>query len=219
MTATPLRAHPLGDSAVTIAFGTERSSELLERIHVAARSLEAAGLPHVEDVVPAYLALTVFYDSLHASYAEMAAQLLDACERTTQRTGEAAALPRTHKIPVHYDGMDLDAIAAATGLSVGEVIARHAARAYTVDLLGFVPGFAYLSELDPSLQLPRRPEPRPRVRAGSVAIAAAQTAVYPLDTPGGWHIIGRTETIMFDPAREPAALLRAGDTVRFERLG
>jgi KipI family sensor histidine kinase inhibitor len=87
-----------------------------------------------------------------------------------------------------------------------------------VDLLGFVPGFAYLSELDRSLQLPRRAEPRPRVPAGSVAIAAAQTAVYPLDTPGGWHIIGRTETILFDPAREPPALLRAGDTVRFERV-
>jgi KipI family sensor histidine kinase inhibitor len=218
LTEPPLRARPLGDSAVTIAFGTERSPELLERIHAAARSLAAAGIPHVEDVVPAYLALTVFYDSLHASYAEMAAQLLDACERPPQRTGEAA-LPRTHKIPVHYDGMDLDAVAVATGLTIGEVIERHSARAYTVDLLGFVPGWAYLSELDPSLQLPRRPEPRPRVRAGSVAIAAAQTGVYPLDTPGGWHIIGRTETVMFDPAREPAALLRAGDTVQFERLG
>jgi len=114
--------------------------------------------------------------------------------------------------------MDLDAVAAATGLAVTDVINRHSARAYTVDLLGFVPGFAYLSELDRSLHLPRRAEPRPRVPAGSVAIAAAQTAVYPLDTPGGWHIIGRTETMLFDPAREPPALLRAGDTVRFERV-
>jgi KipI family sensor histidine kinase inhibitor len=171
----------------------------------------------VESVVPAYLALTVFYDSLHTSYAEIAGQLLDACERSAQRTREATS-PRSHVIAVYYDGIDLDAVAAAAGLSVGEVITRHSARAYTVDLLGFVPGFAYLSELDPSLRLPRRPEPRPRVRAGSVAIAAAQTGVYPLDTPGGWHIIGRTETVMFDPAREPAALLRAGDTVRFERL-
>jgi 5-oxoprolinase (ATP-hydrolysing) subunit B len=218
LTPTTLRAHPLGDSAVTIAFGIERSSDLLERIHAAAGSVEAARIPHVEDVVPAYLALTVFYDSHHASYGEMAAQLLDACERTARLAGGAAA-PRTHLIQVRYDGQDLDAIAAATGLTVDEVIARHSARAYTVDLLGFVPGFAYLSELDPSLQLPRRPEPRPRVRAGSVAIAAAQTAVYPLDTPGGWHIIGSTETVMFDATREPAALLRAGDIVRFERVG
>ncbi len=160
----------------------------------------------------------MFYDSHRASYGEISAQLIEACERATQHTGDATS-PRTYLIQVHYDGADLDAVAAATGLSVGEVIARHTARPYTVDLLGFVPGFAYLSELDPSLQLPRRPEPRPRVKAGSVAIAAAQTGVYPLDTPGGWHIIGRTETVMFDPAREPAALLRAGDVVRFERAG
>ncbi len=215
MSSKGLRAHSLGDSAVTIAFGTERSAELLERIHAAARSLEAAKIPHVEDIVPAYLALTVFYDALHASYDEISKKLLDACERPTQLPGDGAE-PRNHVIPVHYDGLDLDAVAAATGLSVADVISRHSARAYTVDLLGFVPGFAYLSELDPSLQLPRRPEPRPRVPAGSVAIAAAQTGVYPLDTPGGWHIIGRTGTVMFDPARELPALLRAGDTVRFE---
>ena len=216
MTSPLLRAQPLGDSAVTIAFGTERSAKLLKRIHAAAHSLDAAKLPHVEDVVPAYLALTVFYDALQATYGEMAKQLLEVCDPPARSTNEAAE-SRDHMIPVHYDGMDLDAVAAATGLSVGEVIERHSGRAYTVDLLGFVPGFAYLSELDASLQIPRRGEPRPRVPAGSVAIASAQTAVYPLDTPGGWHIIGRTTTMMFDPAREPAALLRAGDTVRFRR--
>ena len=216
MTSPPLRARPLGDSAVTIAFGTERSAALLKRIHAAARALEAARIPHVDDVVPAYLALTVFYDALHTSYDEMAKTLLEACDRPAHGRADNAA-SRDHLIPVRYDGMDLEAVAAATGLPVGEVIARHSGRAYTVDLLGFVPGFAYLSELDPSLQLPRRSEPRPRVPAGSVAIAAAQTAVYPLDTPGGWHIIGRTEVVMFDPAREPPALLRAGDTVRFTR--
>jgi KipI family sensor histidine kinase inhibitor len=114
--------------------------------------------------------------------------------------------------------MDLEAVATSTGLSVEDVIARHAGRTYTVDLLGFVPGFAYLSELDASLQLPRRAQPRPRIAAGSVAIAAAQTAVYPLDTPGGWHIIGSTQTVMFDPTRDAPALLAPGDTVRFERV-
>lgn len=217
MTAPPLRAHPLGDSAVTITFGTERSAELLKRIQAAAHSLDAAKLPDVEDVVPAYLTLTVFYDALHTSYAEIAKKVLEACDRPTRSAGEAPT-SREHLIPVHYDGMDLDTVAAATGLSAGQVVERHAGRAYTVDLLGFVPGFAYLSELDASLQLPRRAEPRARVPAGSVAIAAAQTAVYPLDTPGGWHIIGRTETVMFDPARDPPALLRAGDTVRFRRV-
>jgi KipI family sensor histidine kinase inhibitor len=214
--STPLHAHPLGDSAVTITFGTERSAELLARIHATARSIESASIPHVEDVVPAYLALTVYYDPLHRSYDEMAKTIFDACAQPTRGARDTAP-SRSHLIPVHYDGMDLDTVAAATGLSASEVIARHSGRAYTVDLLGFVPGWAYLSELDPALQLPRRPEPRPRVMAGSVAIAAAQTGVYPLDTPGGWHIIGHTETVMFDPTREPPALLRAGDTVRFER--
>ena len=217
MTSPELRAHPLGDSAVTIVFGTERSAELLKRIHAAARSLEAARLPHVDDIVPAYLALTVFYDALRVSYEEIAKMVLDECSRPVRAGGEVTE-SRQHVIPVRYDGMDLEAVAAATGLAAAEVIARHSARTYTVDLLGFVPGFAYLSELDPSLQLPRRPEPRPRVPAGSVAIAAAQTAVYPLDTPGGWHIIGRTDTVMFDPARDPPALVQAGDTVRFERV-
>jgi KipI family sensor histidine kinase inhibitor len=101
---------------------------------------------------------------------------------------------------------------------VDDVVARHLGRSYTVDLLGFVPGFGYLGELDPALHLPRRDQPRPRVTAGSVAIAAAQTAVYPLDTPGGWHIIGSTSTVMFDPARNPPALLAPGDTVQFERV-
>jgi KipI family sensor histidine kinase inhibitor len=217
LTSHGLRALPLGDSAVTIVFGTERSAKLLERIHAAARSLVAARLTHVEDIVPAYLALTVFYDALRVSYDEIAKTLLDECDRPVRAGGESTE-SRRHLIPVRYDGMDLQAVAAATGLAVTEVIARHTSRAYMVDLLGFVPGFAYLSELDPSLQLPRRPEPRPRVPAGSVAIAAAQTAVYPLDTPGGWHIIGRTDIVMFDPARDPPALLSAGDTVRFERV-
>jgi inhibitor of KinA len=216
LTSSALRAQPLGDSAVTIAFGTERSGKLLKRIHAAAHSLGAAKLPHVEDVVPAYLALTVFYNPLQTTYAEIAQRLLEVCERPIRAAGEYLE-PRDHLIPVYYDGMDLDAVAAATGLSVAEVIERHSGRTYAVDLLGFVPGFAYLSELDVSLQIPRRGEPRPRVPAGSVAIAGAQTAVYPLDTPGGWHIIGRTTTVMFDPARESAALLQAGDTVRFRR--
>jgi len=215
--ADTLRAHPLGDTAITITFGTERSVELLRRIQAAVRSLESQRIPHVNDIVPAYLALTVFYDPLQTSYQEMAARLLDACDRP----GASAFIrtsPREHVIPVRYDGIDLESVASATRLSVEEVVARHTARRYTVDLLGFVPGFAYLSELDAQLQVPRRPQPRPRVAAGSVAIAAAQTGVYPLDTPGGWHIIGSTTTVMFDPARDPPALLAPGDAVRFEQI-
>jgi len=212
-----LLAHPLGDSAVTISFGTERSTALLQRIQTAARSIESAGIPVIREVVPAYLALTVFYDSLSTTYQEIAEQLL-ALSGKMPAPDKRPAKSRDHVIPVRYDGMDLEAVAAATNLTASQVISIHSGRSYTVDLLGFVPGYAYMSELDPRLHLPRRPEPRPRVPAGSVAIAAAQTGIYPLETPGGWHIIGTTAAVMFDPARDPPALLAAGDVVRFEVL-
>jgi KipI family sensor histidine kinase inhibitor len=209
-----LRAVPLGDSAITIVLGTERSPELLDRVHATAAALAAEKLAEVQDIVPAYLAVAVFYDSLKTPYREMVAKLLAVCEEATTSTNVLERI-REHEIRVTYDGADLPQVSASCGLSVDEVIARHSGRPYTVDLLGFVPGFAYLSELDPSLQLPRRSQPRPRVPAGSVAIASAQTAVYPLDTPGGWHIIGSTDKAMFEPTSDPPALLRAGDIVRF----
>jgi KipI family sensor histidine kinase inhibitor len=213
LTRDQLRALPLGDAGVTIIFGSERSEELLRRIQTVAKAIVSAGIPHVEDVVPAYLTLVAFYNPLETSYAEVSAQLLDVCERAANSTSNV--VPREHRIVVTYDGPDLGAVAAATGLSTEDVVARHENRSYTVDLLGFVPGWAYLSTLDPAIQLPRRPEPRARVAAGSVAIAGAQTGIYPLDTPGGWHIIGHTDAVMFDASREPPALLSPGDTVRF----
>lgn len=217
MTHAPLEAQPLGDSAVTIRFGPERSPELLARIHATAAVITRAKINGVEDVVPAYLALTVFYDCLGRSYADLSSELVTLCEDAANTAGEVIA-SREHLIPARYDGPDLESVAAATGLTVGQVISRHTSRTYHVDVLGFVPGFAYMSELDEALVLPRLAQPRPRVTAGSIAIAARQTAVYPLDTPGGWHLIGSTDTVMFDPTRKEPALLRAGDTVRFERV-
>ena len=217
MTSPKLEAHPLGDSAITIRFGTERSSAILARIHDAAAVLTSANVEAVEDIVPTYLSLSVFYDSLKRSHADISRELLGICAEAVT-TSASATLGREHVIPTRYDGMDLAAVASATRLSVAEVISRHTKKVYTVDILGFVPGFAYLSELDESLVLPRREQPRARVAPGSVAIAGAQTAVYPLATPGGWHIIGTTEAVMFDPHRAHPALLRAGDTVRFERV-
>jgi inhibitor of KinA len=215
LTNKELTARPLGDSAVTIAFGAERSDELLRRIQRAAQTIISARIAHVQDVVPAYLTLAAFYDPTEVSYADISKQLLAACARTP--AVDATSARREHRIVVTYDGPDLESVAAATGLSIEDVIGRHEGGIYTVDLLGFVPGFAYLSTLDPAIQLPRRPQPRPRVKAGSVAIAGPQTGVYPLDTPGGWHIIGHTDAVMFDASREPPALLSAGDSVRFER--
>lgn len=130
----------------------------------------------------------------------------------------AASPVRTHEISVRYDGEDLRELALLHGLSVEEAIARHLAPLYSVAFLGFAPGFAYLLGLDPQLSTPRRMRPRTRVPAGSVAIGDSFTAVYPVASPGGWHLLGRTESVLFDPMRSPATLLASGDRVRFVRI-
>jgi KipI family sensor histidine kinase inhibitor len=215
MTPTP-RVTPLGDSAITIELGGERSPELLRSVHAAARLIRDALIEDFEDVVPAYLSVTVFYDALRSSFAEVSQRVNEVL--STADWTHTTEKPRHHTIRVRYDGIDLESVAAQTGLTADEVIELHSKPVYTVDLLGFVPGWAYLSELDAKLRIPRRSQPRPRVAAGSVAIAATQTGIYPLDTPGGWHILGRTDTVMFDSTRTPPALLTPGDTVKFERV-
>ena len=122
---------------------------------------------------------------------------------------------RLVEIPTTYDGPDLAEVARRSRLSIDELIALHAGREYQAYFLGFLPGFAYCGRLDARIEAPRLERPRERVPAGSVAIADGQTAVYPLDSPGGWRLIGRTALVMFDPAREPAAFISAGDRVRF----
>lgn len=209
---------PLGESAITLAYGNVVDPALNARVLRAAAAVRQAGLPAVRELVPAYAALTVWYDPLHVDAATMIEQL-------ARVVRHADALPdhelagREHRIPVRYDGPDLDEVARQTGLSRAEVVRRHAAPWYRVYLLGFAPGFAYLGDLDPALALARRGTPRKRVPAGSVGIAGAQTAIYPLDTPGGWHLIGHAEVTCFDPERSPPSLFQPGDRVRFEPVG
>ncbi len=207
--------HPLGDSGITVALAEVASRDTTRSCRHAADRLRSAGLAHVEDVVAAYTAVTVFYDSLHASYEQVSKEISLVLERKPQRR-EYKSPVRTHVIPVVYDGADLDDVAELTKLSRERIIEIHSSRTYDVDLLGFVPGFAYLSEIDPRLRLARRSQPRPRVPAGSVAIAAEMTGVYPFDTPGGWHLLGRTTAVMFDPRRDEPSLLEPGDKVKFE---
>jgi KipI family sensor histidine kinase inhibitor len=209
------RVHPLGDRALTLTLGDAVSAGTNARVHAAAYAIRHAGLLAVRDVVPAYAAVSVFYDPLHTDYADIAARVLAAVEPAGSVDAGTLALGRTVEIPVRYHGPDLAHVARATGLPQAEVIDRHAGTEYRVYLLGFVPGFAYLGELDPALRLPRRESPRTRVPAGSVAIAGSQTGVYPLATPGGWHLIGSTDTRMWDVRRDPPALLAVGDRVRF----
>ena len=131
--------------------------------------------------------------------------------------GGSPGVLRVHHIPVTYDGEDLDKVATRTGLTPEEVIAIHSRETYRVLVIGFVPGFAYLGQLDPRLVIPRRESPRKRVPAGSVAIAEAQTGIYPSATPGGWHLIGTTAAKLFNPDDERPARLIVGDQVQFVR--
>lgn len=207
--------HALGDSAITIALADQTDRAATAHARNTAHILRAAQIPHVDEIVAAYAAVTIFYDPLHISFRQVSDRVLNALASHPDRS-TAAIESRHHSIPVRYDGPDLDAVAAATNLTRREVIEIHSAQSYTVDLLGFVPGFAYLSELDARLELPRRGQPRPRVPAGSVAVAARLTGIYPFDTPGGWHLLGSTNELLFDPRREEPSLFKPGDTVNFE---
>lgn len=167
----------------------------------------------VVDVVPAGHCVLATFDS-PASVAEVAKALT-----SPSSAAHAAAEARTVVIPVRYDGEDLAEVAASVGMTTAEVIAVHCQADYRVDFFGFAPGFAYLTGLPVQLHLPRRATPRTRVPAGSVAIAALYTAVYPQASPGGWHLLGTTDVTMFDPAdAQRPSLLQPGDRVRFECL-
>jgi KipI family sensor histidine kinase inhibitor len=197
-------------------FGDALGADVHRRVRAA--SLALAGDPPrgIGELVPAYTTIAVWYDPLVRGQQELAQELVARAAAAPDPSEQLAS--REWRVPVRYDGPDLAEVADRTGLSVADVIARHTGRTYEVYLLGFVPGFAFLGELDPSLVLPRRSPPRQRVPAGSVAIAGAQTGIYPLETPGGWHLLGRTDLELFDPMRDPPALFRVGDRVRFEAL-
>jgi KipI family sensor histidine kinase inhibitor len=206
---------PLADSALAITLGDRADAATSARVRVVAAGIRAAALPSVRDIAFGYAAVTVWYDALHTNYETIVATLMPIVAQARAAPVPGALAGREHEIPVRYDGPDLDDVARRTGLSVSDVIARHAGRVYTVYFLGFVPGWAYLGDLDPWLVVPRRTEPRSRVPAGSVAIAGAQTGVYPYAIPGGWHLIGRTSAELFDPMQNPPAVFAAGDRVRF----
>lgn len=205
---------PLGDSAVTLTLGEGISEELSERVVREAQAIKGGEILGVTDVVPAYATVTVHYDPMRIGYADLRSRLL-ALVSTGNPTAVRNGSIRSHTIKVRYDGEDLADVAARTGMTKSDVIEVHSATEYRVFVIGFVPGFAYLGVLDPRLVLPRRGSPRKRVPAGSVAIAEAQTGIYPAETPGGWHLIGTTDVRMFDPSRAEPALFAVGDRVRF----
>jgi inhibitor of KinA len=204
---------PLGDSAVTVTLGLGISEKLSDEVVAEARSIAADDIVGVTDIVSSYAAVTVHYDPHRIGYADLRSRLLS-MKRAHQADSEQPA--KTHVIPVSYNGEDLDEVAQRTNLSREQVIELHSGTTYRVFVIGFVPGWAYLGTLDSRLVLPRRESPRKRVPRGSVAIAEAQTGIYPAETPGGWHLLGTTDEKLFDPDRDDPALFAVGDRVRFQ---
>ena len=204
-----------GDRAMVVEFGDSISPETNRRVHGLTRAIEGRGLPEIVDLVPTYRSLLVLYNPLLSSF--------DGLRETVASLGDEAAgagreEPSVVEVPTVYGGEhgpDLDFVAEHNGLSPEEVVELHSGADYPVYMLGFTPGFPYLGGLSEKLHTPRLATPRTVTPGGAVGIAEGQTGIYPVQSPGGWRIIGRTPLALFDPGREPPSLLDAGDIVRF----
>jgi KipI family sensor histidine kinase inhibitor len=211
-----------GDTAFTVEFGNEISPDINGRVmalHAAiTQAADTGGLRGVVETVPTMRSLMVSYDPLATSRAE----LEPAVDALISRGLPTAASTRRVTIPCCYDdpefAPDLQEVAERTGKTVEQVIASHLASAFKVYVLGFMPGLAYVAGLEPSLYLPRRAQPRVRVPRSSVAIAMDMTTIYPFESPGGWHLIGRTPLWMFDQRRDQPVFLAPGDSLSFQRI-
>jgi KipI family sensor histidine kinase inhibitor len=191
------------------------SPEINDRVHALYRQLLRGPIRGIIETVPAYSSLMVCYDPVALRFGPLARKLAKRAARL--KTGEPARC-RVFHIPVCYGGPfgeDMEDVAAHAGLSIDEVIRRHCAAEYRIYMLGFLPGFAYLGGLDPAIAVPRLEIPRTKIPAGAVGIGGSQTGIYPLDSPGGWRLIGRTPVRPYDAGRNPPVLYRAGDRIRF----
>jgi inhibitor of KinA len=206
-----------GDTALVVEFGDRVDRTLSGLVLALAHRLADAAVPGVVETVPTFRSLMVHYDPLQLTQAQLQgrlAPLLDGLEA-------AESAGRHWRIPACYDaslGLDLADVAERTGLSVAEVAWRHSGALHHIYMMGFLPGLPYLGGLPPEFELPRRENPRIKVPSGAIAVAMSMTVVYPLESPGGWHILARTPAPLWDMRRNPPALLAAGDKVTFEPI-
>lgn len=206
----------IGDAAIKIEFSGEVLPELNSEVQLFCRKMTIASpLPGIIEWVPAFNSVTIYYEAYSLGYQECCKKIHQIQEMTV---GKADFKPRIISIPVLYGGEygpDLEHVAKVNRLTTDEVVSIHCEGEYSVYMLGFLPGFPYLGGLDKRIATPRLEEPRSRTHAGSVGIAHEQTGIYPLDSPGGWNIIGKTPVTLFDRNREDVFLFRAGDRVTF----
>ena len=220
----PYSIFPLGDTALTIDFGNFIDVETNKKVLQLFEQLKQEKISYIIDLVPAYSSLTIYYDIV-ALYAHKAADITafevmaGIVEDFTTKTHE----PFIHKtrkieIPVCYSeefALDAELISSHNNISFEELVSIHTSSTYRVYMIGFLPGFAYMGEVDERITMPRRDHPRTNVPAGSVGIAGKQTGIYPMDSPGGWQIIGRTPMKLFDKYHSEPVRLHPGDEIKF----
>ena len=208
---------PSGDRAIVIEFGSEIDPGINALVHSATSAIENARLDGVIELVPTYRSVTLHYDPALIEYGALQQAILDL---EFEGTGGSSSR-RLVEIPTLYGGQygpDIGFVADNAGLSELEVIEIHSGADYLVYAMGFSPGFPYLGGLDPRLNTPRLATPRTLIPGGSVGIAETQTGAYPVASPGGWQLIGRTPLRLFDPESDPPTVINAGDRVRFVSL-
>ena len=214
MTTRP-QIVPLGDSALLVKLGDEIDITINQRVHALAALIKLSPLDGLVETVPAYASLLIHYDPILLTYVRICSWVrgkLDQLESAHLRT------PRHFEVPVRYggeSGADLQSVADFHHLRVEDVIRIHSERIYTIYMMGFTPGFPYMGKLDDAISTPRLETPRTHVPAGTVAIAGSQTGIYPIDSPGGWRLLGRTSLQIFDLNSESPFLFAPGDEVKF----
>jgi inhibitor of KinA len=218
---TAYNIYPCGDHAITVSFGDAINKTMHENVMALFHQLTEMQMDAVKDIIPAYTTVTVVYDIQKAkqqpgfgAYENMHRKL----EEVLQDVSVKPVQQQLIEIPVCYDlsfGIDLPAIALQKNISTEEIIAIHTLKVYDVYILGFLPGFAYMGTVDDRIATARLSTPRTNVAAGSVGIAGNQTGIYPLDSPGGWNIIGRTPVKLFDTTKEEPCLLQTGNSIKF----
>ena len=218
----PYQLYPLGDTAIVLLFGEEIEETVFTRIRAVAAYLDQHPFPGMIEYVPAYTTITIYYDpwliSERGKYDPYAMAIAHVQELLPLAEKVKKQKVRLMEIPVCYGGAygpDLDFVANHNKLSPKQVIRLHTGSDYTVHMIGFAPGFPYLGGLHKKIAAPRKDTPQAVIPAGSVGIAGNQTGIYPIQTPGGWQLIGQTPLELFNPNKESPSLLRAGDLVRF----
>lgn len=213
-----MELHSAGENALILYLGKETSPETAARVQSACAAIEAALGQDLIDLVPSYASILVIYDPLRTDHLSVGHRLRTAVASLSVSAG---CQGHTVTLPAYYDaesGADLETLAERASLSVADVIELHSSAEYRVYAIGFAPGFAYLGQVDERIAAPRLATPRQKVPRGAVAIADRQTAVYPAVSPGGWNLIGRCPTRMFDPRATPVMPVTVGDKVRFEPI-